>query len=69
MKIQYLSIVVILMILLPAMSVLGFGGGKGNVSGNFWGADLDRNEKLSIDEAKVVYNLADKAIFNRYDTK
>ncbi len=67
MKIQYTLIVVILMILLPAMSVLGFGGGKGNVSGNFWGADLDRNEQLNIDEAKAVYNLADKEVFDRYD--
>jgi hypothetical protein len=67
MKVQYSLIAVILMILLPAVSVQGFGGGKGNVSGNFWGADLDRNEQLSIYEAKAVYNLADKEVFDRYD--
>ncbi|MEJ2116340.1 MAG: hypothetical protein P8X88_10000 [Gammaproteobacteria bacterium] len=55
------------MIVLPAMSALGFGGGKGNVSGNFWGADLDRNEQLNTDEAKAVYNLADKEVFDHYD--
>ena len=67
MKIQYSWITVIIMILLPVMSAQGFGGGKGYVSGNFWGADLDRNEQLSHDEAKAVYNLADKEVFDRYD--
>jgi len=66
-KIQYSWVAVIIMIFLPAMSAQGFGGGKGYVSGNFWGADLDRNEQLSLDEAKAVYNLADKEIFDRYD--
>ncbi len=67
MKMQNSLIAVMIMILLPAMSAQGFGGGKGNVSGNFWGADLDRNEQLSFDEAKAVYNLADKEVFDRYD--
>lgn len=68
MKIQYLwNTVIIISILLSAMSVQGFGGGKGYVTGNFWGADLDRNEQLSLDEAKLVYNLADKEVFDRYD--
>ena len=67
MKMQNSLIAVMIMILLPAMSAQGFGGGKGYVSGNFWGADLDRNEQLSFDEAKAVYNLADKEVFDRYD--
>ena len=63
----YYSLITVILILLPAISVQGFGGGKGYVSGNFWGADLDRNEQLSHDEAKAVYNLADKEVFDRYD--
>ncbi len=63
----YYSLITVILILLPAISVQGFGGGKGYVSGNFWGADLDRNEQLSHDEAKAVYNLADKVVFHRYD--
>ena len=49
-----------------SFSAYGFGG-KGYVSGNFWAADLDRNEQLNRDEAKAVYNLAQDDIFNRYD--
>jgi hypothetical protein len=63
----YYSLITVILILLPAISVQGFGGGKGYVSGNFWGADLDRNEQLSHGEAKAVYNLADKKVFDRYD--
>jgi len=63
----YYSLITVILILLPAISVQGFGGGKGYVSGNFWGADLDRNERLDRDEAKVVYNLADEEIYERYD--
>ncbi|MCZ6565328.1 MAG: hypothetical protein O6852_04250 [Gammaproteobacteria bacterium] len=63
----YYSLITVILILLPAISVQGFGGGKGYVSGNFWGADLDRNEQLSHGEAKAVYNLADKEVFDRYD--
>ena len=63
----YYSLITVILILLPAISVQGFGGGKGYVSGFFWYADLDRNERLDRDEAKVVYNLADEEIYERYD--
>ena len=53
--------------LLFVTSVYGFGGGKGYVSGTFWAADLDRNEQLSRNEAKAVYNLAEEQIFIHYD--
>ena len=64
---NYYSLITVILILLPAISVQGFGGGKGYVSGFFWYADLDRNERLDRDEAKVVYNLADEEISERYD--
>lgn len=43
------------------------GGGRSYEDGLFWGADLNRNERLDRDEAKAVYNLADEEIFARYD--
>ena len=58
---------ILLSLILCSLSVYGFGGGKGYVSGNFWAADLDRNEQLSREEAKAVYNLAEDLIFNYYD--
>ena len=58
-----------LLILVPALSMAGFsgGGGMGLEDGLFWGADLDRNERLDPDEAKLVYNLSDETVFSRYD--
>ena len=44
-----------------------FGGGKGYESGLFFGADLNRDERLSKDEAEGVHNLAEEDIFKRYD--
>ena len=43
------------------------GGGRSYEDGLFWGADLDRNERLDRDEAKAVYNLAEDEIFTRFD--
>jgi len=54
--------------LLPLCSIAGVaGGGRGYEDGLFWGADLDRNERLDRDEAKNVYNLAEDKIFARFD--
>ena len=59
----------LLIMLIPIVSMAGFGGGGGRSyeDGMFWGADLDRNERLDRDEAKAVYNLAEDEIFTRYD--
>lgn len=57
-------------LLIPVISIAGFGGSGGGRSyedGLFWGADLDRNERIDRDEAKNVYNLAEDEIFTRYD--
>ncbi len=59
-----------LFVLIPVVSLAGFsggGGGMGLEDGLFWGADLDRNERLDPNEAKLVHNLSDKAVFSRYD--
>jgi len=55
--------------LIPVVSIAGIrgGGGRSYEDGMFWGADLDRNERLDRDEAKAVYNLAEDEIFTRYD--
>ncbi len=45
----------------------GGGGGKGFESGLFFGADLNRDERLDPKEAKAVKNLGEKDIFSRYD--
>ena len=58
----------LLIMLIPAVSIAGMSGrGKSYEDGMFWGADLDRNERLDRDEAKAVYNLAEDEIFTRYD--
>ena len=48
-------------------SMSGGGGGMGLEAGLFWGADLDRNERLDAHEARAVYNLAEPEIFRRFD--
>jgi len=54
--------------LLPLTTFAGTtGGGRSFEGGLFWGADLDRNERLDRDEAKNVFNLADDEIFARFD--
>ena len=65
-----LTLLAMMAILIPTVSVAGFGGGGGGRSfedGLFWGADLDRNERLDRDESKAVYNLTEDEIFARYD--
>ncbi len=63
-----LTLIAVMFILIPAISVADVGGGgRSFEDGLFWGADLDRNERLDQDEAKAVYNLAEDEIFKRYD--
>ena len=62
-----LAICVMLVPTIAAASSWGGGGGKGYESGMFFGADLNRDERLDKDEAKAVYNLAEDEIFARYD--
>ena len=45
----------------------GQGGGKGFEDGLFFGADLNRDERLDPKEAKSVKNLGEEEIFARYD--
>ena len=53
----------------PLTSMASFwgGGGRGLESGLFFGADLNRDERLDPKEAKSVKNLGDENIFARYD--
>ena len=60
-----LTLLTILALLVPTISS-GFGG-KSLDQGLFWGADLDRNERIDRDEAKAAFNLADPEIFARFD--
>ncbi len=56
------------LVLLPLTSIAGMsGGGRSYEDGLFWGADLNRNERLDRDEAKAVYNLGEDEIFDRFD--
>ncbi len=67
MKIIHTFVAMVLM-LIPVISNSDVGGGgRSFEDGLFWGADLDRNERLDRDEAKAVYNLAEDEIFVRYD--
>ncbi|MEM7401302.1 MAG: EF-hand domain-containing protein [Pseudomonadota bacterium] len=66
---KYLStILIIFVFLIPFASIAGnSGGGRSYEDGLFWGADLNRNERLDRDEAKAVYNLGEDEIFARFD--
>lgn len=67
---KYLMCLLVLAMSAPMLSTAsswGSGGGKGYESGLFWGADLNRDERLDRNEAKGVYNLAEDEIFTRYD--
>lgn len=67
---NYLVFLFVFVTFLPFASMAsswGSGGGKGYESGLFWGADLNRDERLDKNEAKGVYNLAEEEIFARYD--
>ena len=44
-----------------------WGGGRGFESGLFFGADLNRDERLDQQEAKAVKNLTEDEIFARYE--
>lgn len=44
-----------------------WGGGKGFESGLFFDADINRDERLDINEAKAVKNQGEDEIFTRYD--
>ena len=60
-------------ILITAATILfssqafSLGGGFDLKDGLFWGADLNRNEQLDINEAKAIYNLGDEKVFAKYD--
>ena len=60
-----LTLLTIMVLLVPSISSAF--GGRSFQDGLFWGADLDRNERIDRDEAKSTFNLADEAIFARYD--
>ena len=64
------SLMLMIVVLAPAISVAssyGGGGGRSFEGGLFFGADLNRDERLDKNESKAVYNLAEKEIFARYD--
>ena len=67
MKFSIFGLVVILSFYSAVSSASSFGGGRSLEGGTFFGADLNRDERLSKDEAKAVHNLAEDEIFTRYD--
>lgn len=61
-------IIAAFIMLFPLTSIADVaGGGRSFEDGLFWGADLNRNERLDREEAKNVYNLAEDGIFERFD--
>ncbi len=64
----FFSLSVVLLMLCPATSIASsWGGGRGFESGLFFGADLNRDERLDQQEAKAVKNLAEDETFTRYE--
>lgn len=68
---KYASFLTMLsLIMLPlCVSATSWGGGSGRglEGGLFFGADLNRDERLDPKEAKSVKNLGEEEIFARYD--
>lgn len=54
-------------VLIYAQQVHALGGGLGYRDGMFWGNDLNRDEYLSLSEAKGIYNLGKPEVFAKYD--
>ena len=44
------------------------GGGMDLKDGLFWHADRDHNQQITQEEAKEVYSLGKKEVFEKYDT-
>jgi hypothetical protein len=64
---KYIIATIIMLLPLSTFAGVAGGGGRSFEDGLFWGADLNRNERLDRDEAKNVYNLAEAEIFARFD--
>lgn len=61
------SIIILITLVVSIPTIASAFGGRSYSDGLFFGADLDRNERIDRDEAKNVFNLADEKIFSRYD--
>ena len=62
------NLIIVVLIISPITSIASsYGGGRSFEGGLFFGADLNRDERIDSDEAKAVYNLAEENIFARYD--
>ena len=60
-------IFVIPFIVLISHHVSAVGSTRTLENGMFWGADINRDRRLSIEEAKSIYNLSDPEVFKKYD--
>lgn len=54
-------------LLIFSQVAFSFGGGMSFKDGLFWSVDLNRNEQLTLQEAKNVYHLGKEEVFNKYD--
>ena len=57
---------VLTLILIP-QTIHAVGRDRTLENGMFWGADVNRDGRLSIEEAKNIYNLSDPEVFAKYD--
>lgn len=66
MKILAIFITVVVLLFGKVLYALG-GGGLGYRDGLFWGNDLNRDEYLTISEAKNINKLGNPDVFAKYD--
>ena len=61
---KFLIIVFILLIFVPVLAMARSGKFESRL---FWSVDLNKDGRISKEEAKALHNLADDEIFTRYD--
>ncbi len=62
-----IKLLIFLNLLLCSQLAYSFGGGMSYKDGLFWSVDLNRNEQLTLQEAKSVFQLGNEEVFKKYD--
>ncbi len=62
-----MKLLICISVLICSPLAWSFGGGMSYKDGLFWSLDLNRNEQLTLQEAKNVFQLGNEEVFKKYD--